>query len=131
VRSVDAARDRRAPRRYVGRSLSGESVEGEFVGLTLIVAVKEDCLGCRSVLESPSDAFGDAAVLIVAGHASCEPWWAASLHLVVISPSLLEDLDVRWPPFYVLVDPTTERVVTEGVVFGPEQVLQEIAPYLV
>jgi hypothetical protein len=97
----------------------------------LVVAVKENCLGCRSVLESSSGAFGGVAVLIVADHASCEPWWTASLHSVVVSPSLLEDLDVRWPPFYVLVDPTTERVVTEGVVFGPEQVLQEIAPYLV
>ena len=131
MRSFDVPRDRPAPRRWSGVSLDGEIIEGEFARLTLVVAVKEECLGCRSVLESTLDAFGDVDVLIVSREPSAEPWWAASPHRVVVAPGLLEELDVRWPPFYVVVDPRGERVITEGVVFAPEQVRREIAPYLV
>lgn len=87
-------------------------------------------MGCRSVIESSQDAFGDVAVLIVARTAPSEPEWSTSVHRVVVSESLLEQLDVRWPPFYVLVDPVVGRVVTEGVVFGPEQVHDDIARFL-
>ncbi len=131
MRSFDTTRDRPAPRRWRGVTLAGEVLEGEFVRPTLIVAVKADCLGCRSVLESPADALGDVDVLLVAREASGESWWAGSAHRVVVSPTLLDDLDVRWPPFYVLVDPRSQRVLTEGVVFAPEQVRGEIAAFVV
>ena len=130
MRSIDAPRDRPAPRQFRGLSLSGELVQGEFVVPTLVMAVKDDCLGCRNLLEAPVDAFGDVATLIVSARPSTEPWWASSLHLVVVSELLLQELDVRWPPFYVLIDPARAAVVTEGVVFGPEQVREEIAAYL-
>ena len=130
MRSIDAARERPAPRHFRGMSLAGELVQGDFDRTTLILAIKEDCLGCRSVLESPADAFGDVATLVVAARASTEPWWGATSHQLVVSDLLLQQLDVRWPPFYVLIDPVAERVVTEGVVFAPEQVREEIAPYL-
>jgi hypothetical protein len=42
----------------------------------------------------------------------------------------LVELGIRWPPFYVLIDPAVQRVITEGVVFAPSQVAAEIAPYL-
>ena len=131
MHSIDAPRERYAPRRYRGESLAGELVESELGSLTLIVAVKSDCHGCRSVLESARDAFGAVSTLVVARETSLEPWWATSRHPLVISPSLLDELEVRWPPFYVLVDPHDEKVVTEGVVFAPEQVREEIAAYLV
>jgi len=131
VRSLDAPRERPAPRRYSATSLDGEILEGEFTSLCLVLAVKEDCMGCRSVFDAAADAFGNVAVLIVARTDSREPWWDESVHPVVISPTLLDDLAVRWPPFYVLVDPVAQRVVSEGVVFAPAQVREEIAPFLV
>jgi len=45
----------------------------------------------------------------------------------VVSPALLTALDVRWPPFWVLVDPERGRVVREGVPFGPAQIAEAIA----
>lgn len=130
VRSIDPPRERPAPRHYRGLSLSGELVQGEFVRRTLVLAIKEDCRGCRSVLEAPAGAFGDVAVLVVAARPSTEPWWGTCPHPLVVSELLLEQLDVRWPPFYVLVDPTTASVIAEGVVFGPEQVREEIAAHV-
>jgi hypothetical protein len=130
VRSIDAPRDRPAPRRFHATSLSGDAIESEFDRLSLVLAVKEDCMGCRSVIESSIDAFGDVAVVIVARTMPQEPWWSTSAHRVVVSESLLEQLDIRWPPFYVLIDPVAGRVVTEGVVFAPEQVREDIEPFL-
>ena len=46
---------------------------------------------------------------------------------VLIAPALMKELDIRSAPFYVLIDPSSSRVVTEGVVFGPSQVAAEIA----
>jgi hypothetical protein len=37
---------------------------------------------------------------------------------------------VRWPPFYVLIDADAERVLVEGVVFGPGQVAEEIRSFV-
>jgi hypothetical protein len=111
-------------------TLQGEMVQGQFVSPTLILAVKEDCLGCQSVLEAPEGAFGDVAMMIVAARPSAEPFWRTSQHRVLVSELLLQELDVRWPPFYVLIDPLSEKVLSEGVVFAPDQVREEIAPYL-
>ena len=130
ARSIDPPRERAAPRRYRGVDLAGQPVEGEFNDLTLVVAIKEDCVGCRSVLESPADAFGDVATLLVAARRSSESWWSPTNHRVIVSQELLADLDVRFPPFYVLIDPQRQRVISEGVVFGPEQVREELAGYL-
>ncbi len=130
MRSIDAPRERPAPGGYRGLSLGGELVQGEFVGRTLVLAVKEDCLGCRSVLDAPADAFGDVEVLVVAARPSGEASWLTTPHRLVVSELLLQQLDVRWPPFYVLIDARKGAVVSEGVVFGPEQVREEIAAFL-
>jgi hypothetical protein len=42
---------------------------------------------------------------------------------------VLAALDIRWPPFYVLIDPASRRVVTEGVVFDAAQVARETARF--
>lgn len=130
MRSIDAARERPAPRHFRGMRLNGELVQGDFDRLTLILAIKEDCLGCRSVLDAPTDAFGEVATMIVAARAAREPGWETTPHRLLVSELLLQQLDVRQPPVYVLIDPTERRVVTEGVIFGPEQVREEIAPFL-
>lgn len=129
MRSIDAPRERESPRGYRGVDLGGEPVEGEFTENTLVVAIKEDCLGCRSVLESPVDAFG-VATLLVAARSSAEPWWMTTPHRLVVSAQLLDELDIRFPPSYVLIDPKRGRVISEGVVFAPEQVREEIARFL-
>ena len=108
----------------------GELVVGGFDTRTLVVAVKDDCLGCRNVLESPLGAFGDVATLLVSSRPSADPSWRTTQHRLVISELLMDELDVRWPPFYVLIDPANEKVMSEGVVFGVEQVREEIAPFL-
>ena len=130
MRSIDTPRERHAPREYRGLNLAGELVQGQFDRLTLVFAIKEDCWGCRSVLQAPIDAFGSVATLVVAARPSAEPEWATSAHPLVVSELLLQQLDVRWPPFYVLIDPQREVVVTEGVVFGPAQVREAIADFL-
>ncbi len=130
MRSFDATRERRAPRTYRGVTLHGEQVRGEFDSPTLVVAVKANCGGCQSVFASPVDAFGDVATMIVAARPSNEPFWRTSSHRVLVSESLLEELEIRWPPCYVLIDPSQEKVLCEGAVFAPEQVREEIAPYL-
>ena len=130
MQSIDAPRERPAPSHYRGLSLKGDLVQGEFTRPTLVLAIKEDCLGCRSVLDAPRDAFGDVATLVVAARPSADPGWATTLHPLIVSELLLQQLDVRWPPFYVLIDPARGAVVTEGVVFGPEQVREEIAAYV-
>ena len=130
MRSISSPRERSAPRHYRGVDLRGDTVEGEFVGVTLVVAVKEDCLGCRSVFESSADAFGGVTTLLVAARTSEEPWWGETHHRLVISERLLADLDIRFPPSYVVIDAARATVVCEGAVFGPEQVKEEIAAYL-
>jgi len=53
-----------------------------------------------------------------------------SRHEIVVAPDLLSLLEIRWPPFYVLIDPRVGTVLVEGVVFGPGQVAQEIKSYV-
>ena len=130
VKSIDAARGRPAPRHFRGRRLNGELVQGEFERLTLILVIKEDCLGCRSVLEAPADAFGEVATMIVAARASREAGWESTPHRLLISELLLQELEVLYPPFYVLIDPAQQEIVTEGVIFDSQQVREEIAPFL-
>ena len=130
MHSFDTTRQRRAPRHYEGTNLWDEPVSGEFTCLTLIVAIKEDCWGCRNILECSPGEMGDVTTLLVAAQASRETSWRSSPHRVLISASLLKELDVRWPPFYVLFDPTQEKVMSEGVVFDAHQVREEIAPFL-
>ena len=131
MRSFDVARERPAPRAWSGHGLDGAVRGGEFTRRTLVVAVKSDCLGCRDVREAVPEDFAGCDVLFVARTSDGEPGWAASSHEVVVSPALLDELAVRWPPFYVLIDPSSDRVVTEGVVFSLDQLRDEVAPYLV
>jgi hypothetical protein len=49
---------------------------------------------------------------------------------VVVSPATLEVLEILSAPFYVLIDGVQSRVVSEGSVFSPSQVAQEIAAFL-
>ena len=130
VRSFDRPRERPAPRVLEGHWLSGEPARVELHRTTLLVAVKANCDGCRDFLTSPLDALGDVDVVFVSASPLEGDEWTASRYPVLIAPALLEALDVRWPPFYVLINPLTPSVLTEGVVFGSDQVAAEIEQYL-
>lgn len=130
VSSFDRPRDRRAPSSLTGKSLAGKTLTYVFEGLTLIVAVKTSCDGCRDFVLSPLGELGDVTVHVVSATPDVTGEWTDAVQPVVVAPEFLQMLDVRWPPFYVLIDPDAQRVVVEGVVFGPTQVAAEISPYL-
>jgi hypothetical protein len=113
-----------------GTSLSGEPVAKPFRGLTLVVAIKPECDGCRDFVESALNEFRDLDVVLVASRDEMNDEWRHARHEIIVAPDFLVELDVRWPPFYVLLDATTRRVLVEGVVFGPAQVAEEIRPYV-
>jgi hypothetical protein len=130
VRSFDAPRERSAPISFTGTSLDGETVTVVFEGMTLLVAVKPKCDGCRDFVQSALRELEHVSIVVVSAVFDDEGEWVEAVRPVIVAPDVLEVLDVRWPPFYVLIDPDLARVVTEGVVFGPAQVAREIAPFL-
>jgi hypothetical protein len=130
VTSFDAPRVRPAPDTVTGTSLDGAPISKTLVGLTLIVAIKQSCDGCRDFILSDLNELSDVPVLILSATGDNNGEWGDSLQQVIVAPQMLKELDVRWPPFYVLIDPEQRLVVTEGVVFGPAQVAREIASFL-
>jgi hypothetical protein len=130
VSTFDPPRPRPAPVTVTGALLDGEPVTRTLEGLTLIVAIKQTCDGCRDFLRSPLDELHSVNVLFVSPTADLNAEWVDARHEIVVAPEVLVALGIRWPPFYVLVDATRQRIVTEGVVFAPSQVASEIGPYL-
>ncbi len=128
ARSFDPPRERAVPLEYVGTTPAGDERRIEIRHTTLVVAVKPDCDGCHEFVHGDLGDLSGLDVVIVSASSSSE--WAKATHEVLISPALMRELDIRSAPFYVLIDPTTHRVVTEGVVFGPSQVAAEIASAL-
>lgn len=130
VRSFDDARDRPAPTSISGRTLAGERVTHEMQGPTLVVAIKSSCDGCRDFVHSDLEELGGVTVLILSSTDDVLGEWQGAAQRVIVAPDALVALEIRWPPFYVLIDPERQRVVVEGVVFGPAQVATEIAAHL-
>jgi len=97
---------------------------------TVVVAVKSDCDGCRHFYAGEHSALANFRVILVARDAPGANEYAGACHNVYEASELLEALDVRWPPFYVVVAPSPSRVVHEGIAFTPEQVADEIASAL-
>jgi hypothetical protein len=111
-------------------SLRGEKEVRKLEGLTLIVAIKQTCDGCRDFVFSELEELRDTPVVIVSATSDLHDEWAGAVQSILVAPDALKELDIRWPPFYVLVDPQERRVVSEGVVFAPQQVASEIKPFL-
>ena len=126
--SFDAPRERPAPRELSGHSLEGRAWRRVIEGMTLIVAVKPNCDGCRDFIDGELDELNDVDVVIVSATADDE--WRFARQEVIVSPQMLTELDIRSAPFYVLIDATRQRVATEGVVFSPVQVAAEIGSFL-
>jgi hypothetical protein len=110
--------------------LDGESVSRTLEETTLIVAVKQNCDGCRDFVFSALDELRSVAVMVLSATADLRGEWNGAVQPIIVAPETLKELDIRWPPFYVLVDPQLGQVISEGVVFGPAQVAEEIAGYL-
>jgi hypothetical protein len=111
--------------------INGVSVTKSITEKTLVVAIKPKCDGCRDFVHSTLDELSNVNVLVVSESNEANTEWADAKQEVLISPDILEILGIRWPPFFVLIDPSTSMIVTEGVVFGPSQVAKEIAPFLI
>lgn len=128
--SFDPLRERPAPAGYEG-TVRGRPVRGTFDALTLVVAVKESCDGCRDfVFSSPAGVFETLAVLVISASEFTSEAWRAAPRDIVVTPSLWSALDIRSAPFYILVDPVASRVVSEGVVFASEQVAREVGSFI-
>jgi hypothetical protein len=96
--------------------------------MTVVVAVKPDCDGCRDFVEGNLDDLSHVDVIVVSAESNED--WRAQQRAVVVSPATLEVLEILSAPFYVLIDGVQSRVVSEGSVFSPSQVAKEIAAFL-
>ncbi len=97
---------------------------------TLVVAVKANCDGCRGFLHESLDELSDVDVVVVATDDLHHPDFDGAVRDLFAAEELLVALDVRWPPFYVLLAADPPRVVVEGVAFTPAQVAEEISSHL-
>lgn len=128
ARSFDAPRERPAPQVLSGLTPLGAERRIALDQMTLVVAVKPQCDGCRDFVNGDLSELGGVEVVIVSATSSEE--WIDADHEVLLAPEFMSALDIRSAPFYVLIEPVGRRVVTEGVVFGPSQVAAEIASAL-
>jgi hypothetical protein len=129
ARSFDRPRERAAPEALSGHWSNGDEATVALTRITLIVAIKSNCDGCRAFInEDLSDL--PVPVLVIGADEDESSEWLDATQPVLVSPDAFRLLDIRWPPFYVLIDPIARRVVSEGVLFGLAQVAAEIAPFL-
>ncbi len=129
ARSFDSPRERSAPDTLNGHWSNGAATTIALAQVTLVVAIKSHCDGCRDFINADLSELRVPILVISATEDASSEWNDAKLP-VLISPESLQALDVRSAPFYVLIDPVARRVVSEGVLFGPSQVAAEIAPFL-
>jgi hypothetical protein len=130
ARSFDRPRERAAPSALNGHWCSGGAEETvNLTELTLVVAIKSHCDGCQEFINADLGDLG-VPVLVISADDGISSEWHETRQPVFVSPEAFRLLDVRWPPFYVLIDPVARRVLSEGVLFGVQQVAKEIGPYL-
>jgi hypothetical protein len=129
ARSFDRPRERVAPSSLSGHWSDGVEASVPLNGITLVVAIKSDCDGCQSFINAPLDELR-VPLLVISADDEKSSEWIDAVQPVLVSRDAFQQLDIRWPPFYVLIDPVAGRVLTEGVLFGPSQVIVEIEPYL-
>jgi hypothetical protein len=129
ARSFDRPRERPAPSSLRGHWSGGDEAVVELTTVTLVVAIKSHCDGCREFMNADFNEL-HVPVLVISAEDDESSEWRDARQPVLVSSDAFQLLDLRSAPFYVLVDPIAGRVVTEGVLFGPSQVSKEIAPYL-
>jgi len=129
VSSFDQPRERHVSLSISG-VVNGVPVTKSITEKTLVVAIKPNCDGCRDFVHSTLDDLRNVDVLVVSETSDPNGEWINGNQEVMISPEILDTLGIKWPPFFVLIDPLTSMIITEGVVFGPSQIAKEIAPFL-
>ena len=124
MRSIDPPRRRPAPRVLRGRDGDGLERDVRLEGLTLLVVVKPNCQACEEILAHDVSTFeGFDVWYLVNDEAMLE---SDAPRLLRVTAATLATLEVRWPPAYLVVDPTTAEVIFEGVVFDAAQIVDEI-----
>jgi hypothetical protein len=93
---------------------------------TLLIAVKANCDGCRNFTDDEMEPLAQWPVLLVAHDLASAQEFRGSRNKVWCASELLDALDVKWPPFYLLIGPRPARVLTEGVAFDAAQIAAEI-----
>jgi len=126
-----------------GVDLSGAPVHIPVLGTatwTLLLFLSSGCHGCGDMWEELADPVGaglatDEGVVAVTHGPAYEdvaalgqlaPTPVAGTELVVMADEAWSAYRVQGPPFFVLVDGTADRVVTEGVAWGVSQVAEHI-----
>lgn len=127
ARSFDPPRERPAPTTFLATPVGGVEQRVELRRDTLIVVVKPHCDGCHSFIFGDLSAFSDVDVLLLSREAPTSDEWSSSARDILVAPALLDELHVSSAPFYVVISPTRQRVVTEGIAFDPAQVAAEMA----
>ncbi|MDE2281743.1 MAG: hypothetical protein KGJ92_03100 [Actinomycetales bacterium] len=115
------------PLPLAGVDPSGRPTSIDLARRTVVLALKPDCDGCQEFLAGPV-AFDGCDVVLVAATpmtSAGSPWTS-----VVVAPAWMAQAGIVAAPSYTVIDPSTGRVVTEGVALAPSQVATEIAPYL-
>jgi len=131
MRSFDAPRVRQVPTTYKGMTPDGTMVDATFAPRHLVIAVKESCDGCATLLEAPDrtyDALADEVLFVASSHSN-ELAWLDSSHRRLVAPELLKALEVQWPPLWMLIDGTTGTVIAEGVPFGVAHLINEVGRF--
>src|SRR5580692_9367791 len=86
VSSFDAPRVRPAPDTITGTSLGGTPISRPLVGLTLIVAVKQSCDGCRDFIFSGLNELTDVPVVILSATGDDNGEWSDARQEVLVAP---------------------------------------------
>jgi len=123
LRSIDNPRRRPAPPAFELVDDTGTPTRVVPNGPTLIVAVKDNCVGCSNFYSSRHPGFATYDVYVIA---TDDVPIANSAYPIYRAPELLAALEIRSAPFYVLVDGVPPFVEQEGLVFDVEQVLAEL-----
>lgn len=127
---MGAPRPRPAPPQWPIEGPTGILGTFTLTGPTVVVVVKADCDGCRSFFHGAAAALAPATLHLVTRDDPALAAFSGAEPTVWRATALLDELAVRWPPVYLLLAPDPPRVLSEGVVFSPEQVRAELEPYL-
>jgi hypothetical protein len=129
--SFDKSRDRLVPTAFDSK-LGKNNHRVSFSSTTLLVAVKPDCFGCRDFVQSDLSVLTGCDVVIISRDEDLHGEWREAPNTVhFVDQDVFDTYDIRWPPFYLLIDNVSGRVLTEGVVFGPSQVEEETRAFRV
>ncbi len=121
--TADAPRRRPAPEHFTLVDETGVVQEHHYAGPTLVVAVKDDCMGCANFYRERHPGFAPYEVIVVATN---DAPISGSAYPIFRSPELLAALDIRSAPFFVLITGEPPEVTREGLVYDVSQVLEEL-----